>query len=378
MPVDKRAEQDVPAVTVPQLLKKRALESPALPAQWSLDAQTRQWSSIDWAEFQRRVATLSLAFQERGLCPGERVGIIAPSSARWDWVQLAVLAARGVVVGLDPHDISPRLDEMARCSGITMLVAATPDVIGKFAESIRRELRLMVVLDAAGEAREPGALVRLDDLLASSGEVRGEWDRSEADDMATILFTSGTTGAPKGIAHSHRQLCFAASSLLDAFADIREGSHLACWLPLSNIFQRMVNICAIGRGAQIYYVENPREIMDRDRANQSAHLHRCPALLREAIRRHHGSHRRRTRLEESRRPLGTRRGSRSRAGASQRRPPRISDRIRYRIAKHLVLRRLTRVMGNQLAYMVSGSAPMSHSCSSAWRQSGSMCSRAMR
>ncbi|HEY7944098.1 MAG TPA: AMP-binding protein, partial [Casimicrobiaceae bacterium] len=70
--------------TVPQLLRLRASASPASPAQWSLDARTGRWRCVTWREFEQRVATVSAVLRRRGLTPGQRVGIIAPSSARWD------------------------------------------------------------------------------------------------------------------------------------------------------------------------------------------------------------------------------------------------------------------------------------------------------
>ena len=83
----------------------------------------------------------------------------------------------------------------------------------------------------------------------------------DPDAPATIIFTSGTTGAAKGIVYTHRQIVMATASILRTFADIEPGSRMACWLPLSNLFQRMLNFCAIARGAQIYYVGQPQEIM---------------------------------------------------------------------------------------------------------------------
>jgi long-chain acyl-CoA synthetase len=347
--------------TLPRVLRERATASPDHSAQWSLDAMSNEWRARTWRDFERRAATLANALRDRGLEPGERVGIIAPSCERWDWVQMGVLGARGVVVGLDPHDMGARLSDIALRAGVTVLFAATTELVAKFAETVRANLRLVVVFDGDATAAGNATAISLGRMLEPLIDAPGEWDRAEPDDTATILFTSGTTGEPKGIAYTHRQMCLTVAALLDAFADIREGSHLACWLPLANIFQRTVNICAIGRGAQIFYVVDPRAIMrwiaridppifigvprfyEKLYAGIEERIATAPVWMRRAVRW--------SMAAGSTRAQALRRGD----------DPGALDGLRFAVADALVLRRIRHVMGNQLRYMISGSAPMSRS-----------------
>jgi long-chain acyl-CoA synthetase len=101
------------------------------------------------------------------------------------------------------------------------------------------------------------------DLLASTPHNANKMTGSpEPQDPAVMVFSSGTTGLPKAILFSHKQVCDAIEAILDAFDDIEEGTVLLCWLPLANLFQRVINFCAIGRGATSYILSDPRTLMD--------------------------------------------------------------------------------------------------------------------
>jgi long-chain acyl-CoA synthetase len=174
-----------------------------------------------------------------------------------------------------------------------------------------------------------------------------------------IVFTSGTTGEPKGIAYTHRQTCGAVASILRAFPDIEPGSRLACWLPLANLFQRMINLCAIGRSAQTFYVEDPKSVMQHV-PRIAPHLfigvprfyEKLYAGIQSAIDAGPDWRRRLAdwAISAGDRDARARRGS-ARLGAG--------GRIAAAVAERLVLRPLRRrIMGGNLRFFISGSAPM--------------------
>lgn len=340
--------------TIPELLRARADATPNAVSLWQL-APTGAWQATTWLEYALSSERFANALCRLSLQPGDRVGILAPSSRSWDFAQMGILAAGGVVVGLDLFDTDEHLDDIAMRCELSGLVVSDSRVLARLSNQVRGRLRFVISI-AEPEISE----VRwIDDVmhLGKSGPTEPGL-KIDPDAPATIIFTSGTTGVPKGISYTHKQICLAAASIPSAFPDIDRNCRLACWLPLSNLFQRMINICAIVRGAQSYYVEKPQDVM-RHLAIIKPHVfigvprfyEKLYAGIQEKIDQTSGWKRM---LASWAMRQGERHAEMVRTGKQLN----SLDQLRHWIADKLVLRRIRVVMGGSLSYMVSGSAPM--------------------
>lgn len=343
--------------TVPAMLKARAARSPDTPAlRWREGAaENCSWRSMSWGEYRAAAAAVAAGLRRLGLQAGDRVAIMAPSSHRWDLLQQGILAAGGVVVGLEPNDLDENLDTMARRCRLRGLAVADSIWIERFSDRVNARLGFVVQL--MGERAAHGLLF---DELLRHGEPQPpsirEWVRPN--DPATIIFTSGTTGAPKGIQYSHRQFCLAVASIADAFPDIGERSRLVCWLPLANLFQRITSALAIACGAQTYFIEDPRQVM-RQVGDIGPDLFvgvpRFYENLYAGIMQQVGEG---PCWQRALVAWAQRVGDRHAEALRDRRRPHRVPRLMHGLADRLVLRRLRAVLGPNLRYMVSGSAPM--------------------
>lgn len=340
--------------TLPGWLAWRAANTPTSPSQWSIH-QDDQWQSCDWRAYFTTTARVAAALRRMGLAPGDRLGIMAPSCEKWDVVQMAALAAGAVVVGVDIHEHDERLAKILMVCALKVLVIADEAMLLRLPKDIRAQLVLVITL--APQARSPD-VVGWQHLIESVSNNAEWYDQARPEAFALIVFTSGTDGEPKGIAYTHRQVTLACSAILEAFPNIGAGARLACWLPLSNLFQRMINFCAIARNAQTYYVENPRDIM--------RHLPRIAPQVFIAVPRFYEKFYAgiRERLERKprwqrrvfERALNLARGIDTLRRSGSRIPLGLG--AAGAVLDGAALRPARVVMGGQLRFLVSGSAPM--------------------
>lgn len=345
--------------TLAELLEWRVAETPDVTAFQYEDADG-QWEPVSWRTFAERVASVRQGLLAAGLRKGDRLALIAPVSLQWELLHHAALSMGVVVVGMDAHDLPERIANMAEQADIAAFAASEPRTLSKLGAERLAAARFVLLLSPSDSPDLPGArCVSWDELVMKGAAERDVASSPSASDLATIIFTSGTTGAPKGIAYTHGQVCLAVNAIGDAFGFVGPGSRLLCWLPLSNLFQRIVNLAGVRNGPCTYLLADPRRVMDvvarvspdifvgvprfyeKLYDGIQARVDAMPASQRRLVRWARGIGREISRRHRSDQPV----------------PPLLA--LAHAAAETLVLRRVRAVMGQRLRCMVAGSAPMS-------------------
>jgi long-chain acyl-CoA synthetase len=339
--------------TVPDWLSARFEHSPKQPAYWQRTA-AGDWTSASWGEVHGRVRNLSLNLLRHGLQPGDRAVIMMPTIPEWECCHLAVLAMGGVVIGVDAHDAPENIRHVLQTVRPRALFLATGDSLDSLKEMLPVMPDLVVALDPAGKS----GVELFQDMLVAVDDKDFPCPIVTPDHLATIIFTSGSTGQPKGIAYTHRQLCLAADAILARFPSIREEARLACWLPLSNLFQRIINLCAIMRGTQSYFVGSPADIVKRLPEIRPALFIGVPRFYEKLYAGIQAEITKRRWPVRQLACLAWRTGERFQRVHRAGRSPSLPLRLGHTLADGMVLRRMRRTMGPDLKFMVSGSAPM--------------------
>lgn len=341
----------ISTLTLPQRLSARARETPDGTA-WLYPDDNGRWQPTPWREVAQRVATLACGLARLGLRHGDRVAIMLPTSPHWDYCQLATLACAGVVVGLDAHDAPRNLQHVLELTRPRALIVADANALSLI-QGLWQGAEILIV---ASET-PPSAAHSLAALLDAAAEGGERPPAPGPDDTATIVFTSGSTGLPKGVAYSHRQIILACDAIAARFPSVGSAARMVCWLPLSNLFQRILNLVALSCGARTFYVDKPDQIIrllpeirptlfvgvprffEKLHAGIVAEIGRRPRPMRAVV---HAAWQIGQRVAEARR-----------AGLR----PHFRDRALFPLADR-VLARVRSLMGPDLLFMVSGSAPL--------------------
>ena len=241
-----------PSITA--VLRRRAAEHPDRPLAAQRDAEDR-WVTLSYGDAERRARALAAAFAQLGLGPGRPLMILSGNSLEHLVVSLGAYAAQVPVMPISVAYSLMSADH-ARITAIAQLTEpglVFADDAGPFGAALDALAPTVSrVLVARGE-RE-GAL-RLEDLLTvePGGAPGGELDPGP-DTIAKLLFTSGSTGVPKGVVNTHRMLCSNQAMLQAIWPFLTdEPPVMVDWLPWSHTFGANHNLnLALFNGGTIY------------------------------------------------------------------------------------------------------------------------------
>jgi acyl-CoA synthetase (AMP-forming)/AMP-acid ligase II len=206
-------------ITVPGLVRRAATEYGDAAA-LSMDGRT-----VSYAELHDLVRRTAAVFHERGLEPGGRVVLWAPNSIDWVVAGLAVTYAGGTLVPANSRYTAHEVADIVERTHATLVVIADGFLGRTQIADLRAISPAAPILDLA----EVGPLVaETDDVEA----VEAAADAVRPDDIADILFTSGTSGRPKGVLSAHRQTVAAAA----AWSAVGEVSSADRYLVISPFF----------------------------------------------------------------------------------------------------------------------------------------------
>jgi long-chain acyl-CoA synthetase len=320
-------------------------------------------------EFLDQVRDTSLGLSTLGMAAGDRVALLSENRPEWLIVDLAIQAAGAITIPIYPTLSPEQVAFILRDSGARMVVTSTRLQLDKLlaAEGVPA-LQTIVAMDDSMEASRDGILVLSLASVAARGHARilEGWgvarefhDRAKAvsaDDIATIVYTSGTTGEPKGVMLTH-------GNLVSNIAGVQRVLELGpddiglSFLPLCHAFERLVAYCYLVNGVAIAFAESFNTIardLSQVRPTVLTGVPRVFEKLQERVlaKGHDASVARRAIFRWAVRLAGTYGRSLEERRASS------WLRLKVRVADRLVFRRIRDVLGGRLRFAVSGGAPL--------------------
>ncbi len=253
--------------SLPALFRERVAATPHKVAYRHFDPAARQWCATSWSAMATEVGRWQQGLLAEGLAPGDRVAIMLRNSREWVVFDQAALGLGLVTVPLYVDDRPDNVAHIVREAGVKLLVV----------EGRRQWKRLQQVKEAlaglqrivsitrieAEDEPQDARLQSLDDwLFGREGEVLAR--ESQAGDLATIVYTSGTTGRPKGVMLSHRNILHNTQAAARAYRGILSAQdRFLSFLPLSHMLERTGGYyLPMLVGAEVVYARSVQQLAE--------------------------------------------------------------------------------------------------------------------
>lgn len=253
------------------------------------------WREATWAQYWDRVQDVGHALLALGVQPGDRIAIQSENRREWLYTDLGAVSVRATTVGLYPTNPPPEVGYLLSHSGARVLVAEDQEQVDKALAVLDDcpELEWIVYVEPRGirHRYDNPKLMAWEQLLELGRKHRAEnpgavADRMAAaanDDIMTLVYTSGTTGPPKGAMLSVDNVEFAISILVDAggFTSPRPSQEdvLLSYLPLCHVAERIFTTWFnAGAGVQVNFAESIATVQANLREIQPTILFGVPRI----------------------------------------------------------------------------------------------------
>ena len=357
--------------TVPQMFWQRVdeLGSAVMMRQKDLGL----WRAYSWTEVGNTVAEIGAGLVSLGFEPGQVVSVLANTCREWVWADLATLSMGGICNGIYPTDAASQVDYLCTDSSSVFLFAEDDEQLDKYLEMRDRlpRIKRVIVFDMEGlQKLDDPQVLSLDALRALGRDylqahptlVAQRLASRGPQDVAVLVYTSGTTGRPKGAMITHANICASlAAAGSSLFEGLPMGGERVAFLPLCHIAERLIGeYVAIHRKSTINFVENPETVFDNLREVQPVVFFAVPRVWEKVFSTVAISIREAGRVQQLAYGWALGEGMKIVKLAEAGTPPGALQRARYWLARTLVLNNVRRMVGlNRVQLALTGAAPIS-------------------
>ncbi|WP_106399210.1 AMP-dependent synthetase/ligase [Actinocorallia populi] len=282
-------------MTLVERLKQHAEQKPGRVA--LREKELGIWREVTWARYWKQVQIVGHALLALDLQPGERVAVHADNRREWLYADLGTVAVRGITMGLYPTNPVSEVAHLLTDSGASVLIAEDQEQVDKALEVDAPELRHIVYLEPRGIQGhyDDPRLMSWDEFCELGAAHRQQFpaailqrmSETRPDDVVTLVYTSGTTGPPKGAMLTHANVEFVLSLVKeDGFIDPlpSEKDLIVSYLPLCHIAERFfttwLNVTA---GVQVNFAESIDTVTHNLREVQPTLLFGVPRIWEKVL-----------------------------------------------------------------------------------------------
>ena len=237
------------------------------------------WQPTSWREWLQISRDIAFGLHASGFRPGDVASIIANAVPEWVYADMGILCAGGVSSGIYPTDSSVQVEYLLNDSSTKVIFAEDEEQLDKILSCRSRcpTLQKIVVFDMEGLSgfNDPMVLSLAEFMALGRNHAQGKealWDEMigsrSASDLAILVYTSGTTGPPKGAMHSNRSVTHQMRHANDLFPSTDNEERLV-FLPLCHVAERIGGYyVSLALGSVMNFAESPETVPDNLREVQ--------------------------------------------------------------------------------------------------------------
>jgi long-chain acyl-CoA synthetase len=349
MPAVVEADPDANAT---DLLVARVEATPDKPL-FALPQQDGTWQDVTATEFLDQVRGLAKGFVAAGVKPGDKIGMMCRTRYEWTLIDFAVWFAGAILVPVyetsSPHQIQWDLED----SGATAMITETADHFARFDE-------------VHPDLPKVGTVWRIDTgmvhkLTASGVDVEdAEIDRrrslAKGSDVATLIYTAGTTGRPKGCILTHSNFVELSRNAKKALPEVvNEGTCTLLFITLAHVFARFIAVMCVDAGVKVGHQSDTSQLVPAMQSFRPTFLLAVPRVFEKVYNSSQQT------AETSGRGKIFRKAvdvaiAHSKALDAGKVPVGLA--LQFALFDRLVLSKIKAALGGRVKYAVSGSAPL--------------------